>query len=218
MRARRGLPDAEQRRARALAQIFIDEGAVEGVRGDMAFVQAVLETGGFIYPDFGQIRPEFNNYGGINAYDGRRKGTTCAEEVLDLPLASRCFPTPQIGVRAQHPPAAQLRRPDARRTCPTAFAMPPVGPHRARADLGVLRRRTARRGKLIWASAPTTACAIIQLVLRTRSCFNGARAECLPYFPGEQRPEVGQRLLGRRRATAACTRSAARSSTAAPAA
>ena len=85
---------------RALAQLFIDEGAVEGVRGDMAFVQAVIETSGFNFPDFGQIRPEFNNYGGINANDGRRKGTTCAEEVLDAPLASRCFPTPQIGVRA----------------------------------------------------------------------------------------------------------------------
>ena len=85
---------------RALAQIFISEGALEGVRGDMAFVQAVLETGGFFYSDNGQIRPEFNNYGGINANDGRRKGTTCADEVLDLPLESRCFPTPQIGVRA----------------------------------------------------------------------------------------------------------------------
>src|SRR4029079_951928 len=46
---------------RALAQIFISEGALEGVRGDMAFVQATLETGGFFYSDNGQIRPEFNN-------------------------------------------------------------------------------------------------------------------------------------------------------------
>ena len=60
----------------------------------MAFVQAVLETGGFSYPDYGQIRPEFNNYGGINAFDGRRKGTTCAEEALDAPMPSRCFATP----------------------------------------------------------------------------------------------------------------------------
>ena len=32
---------------RALAQLFIDEGAIEGVRGDSAFVQAVIETSGF---------------------------------------------------------------------------------------------------------------------------------------------------------------------------
>ena len=30
-----------------LAQIFIDEGNDEGVRGDFAFAQSVIETGGF---------------------------------------------------------------------------------------------------------------------------------------------------------------------------
>ena len=71
------------------------------MRGDIAFVQSVIETGWFVFPDAGQIRPDFNNYAGINANNGRRKGTTCADEVLDAPALSRCFPTPQIGVRAQ---------------------------------------------------------------------------------------------------------------------
>ena len=95
----------------ALAQIFIDEGHTENVRGDIAFVQSVIETGWFVFPDAGQIRPDFNNYAGINAYNGRRIGTTCADEALDAPLASRCFPTPQIGVRAQIQLLPRLRRP-----------------------------------------------------------------------------------------------------------
>ena len=33
----------------ALAQMFIDEGRIEGVRGDIAFVQSILETGWFSF-------------------------------------------------------------------------------------------------------------------------------------------------------------------------
>ena len=63
-----------------LAQIFLDEGSDEGVRGDVAFAQSVIETGGF------ESAPG-NNYSGIGWCDGCPTGNT--------------FPTPREGVRAQ---------------------------------------------------------------------------------------------------------------------
>jgi len=61
-----------------LAEFFISEGSAEGVRGDMAFCQSILETGWFKFG--GQVLPEQNNYGG---------------------LSDACFMSPQLGVRAQ---------------------------------------------------------------------------------------------------------------------
>jgi len=63
-----------------LAQMYIEEGNAEYVKGDVAFAQAVLETGFF--------RSALdNNYSGIGACD------TCSGEIA--------FPTPRDGVRAQ---------------------------------------------------------------------------------------------------------------------
>jgi hypothetical protein len=72
-----------------LASYFISEGRAQGIRGDVAFCQSVLETGWFIFPDGGQVRPGVNNFAGIGATDGSG-GATVAK-----------FPTAQIGVRAQ---------------------------------------------------------------------------------------------------------------------
>ncbi len=63
-----------------LIPIFLQESADEGVRGDFAFAQAVLETGGFASaPD--------NNYSGLGWCDTCARGTK--------------FPTPRDGIRAQ---------------------------------------------------------------------------------------------------------------------
>ncbi len=63
-----------------LAQIYLQEGADENVRGDMAFAQAIVETGGFASsPD--------NNYSGLGWCDSCTRGTV--------------FPTPRDGIRAQ---------------------------------------------------------------------------------------------------------------------
>ena len=64
-----------------LVQIFLEEGAAENVRGDMAFAQAYIETGGF------SAGGRDNNFSGLGACDG------CAGE--------RQFPTARDGVRAQ---------------------------------------------------------------------------------------------------------------------
>jgi hypothetical protein len=63
-----------------LAGWYIKAGAVEGVRGDVAFAQAVLETGGFSSPDAVVL----NNYAGIGHCD------SC--------VAGWAFPAPHGGV------------------------------------------------------------------------------------------------------------------------
>jgi len=70
-----------------LAQLFLDEGAREGVRGDIAFCQSLIETGFFRYG--GQVLPEQNNYAGIGATNNSSKGY------------GAWFKTQQLGVRAQ---------------------------------------------------------------------------------------------------------------------
>ncbi|MCL2501453.1 MAG: N-acetylmuramoyl-L-alanine amidase [Defluviitaleaceae bacterium] len=70
-----------------LARFFITEGNIEGVRGDIAFCQSILETGWFKYG--GQVLPEQNNYAGIGAVNNSPVG------------AGAWFDSPLIGVRAQ---------------------------------------------------------------------------------------------------------------------
>ena len=48
-----------------LADLFLEEGAAEGIRGDIAFCQSIKETGWFRFG--GQVLPEQNNFAGIGA-------------------------------------------------------------------------------------------------------------------------------------------------------
>lgn len=68
-----------------LAQYFLDEGAAEGVAGDLAFVQAMLETGWLTFST--RAPAKNNNFSGIGA--------------LDAGTASAAFPDARTGVRAQ---------------------------------------------------------------------------------------------------------------------
>jgi N-acetylmuramoyl-L-alanine amidase len=61
---------------------YLREGAAENVRGDLAFAQAVLETGWFTNQD-----TSINNFAGIGHYDNAASGFP--------------FPTAAVGVRAQ---------------------------------------------------------------------------------------------------------------------
>ena len=61
---------------------YITEGAAEGVRGDVAFAQAMVETGAFTSP-----LTRHNNFAGIGACDSCPTGFD--------------FGSPQLGVRAQ---------------------------------------------------------------------------------------------------------------------
>ncbi len=68
-----------------LAAYFIDEGQAQGVRGDIAFAQTMLETG---YLRFGGIvKPSDLNFSGLGACDSCPRGLA--------------FPSAQLSVRAQ---------------------------------------------------------------------------------------------------------------------
>jgi hypothetical protein len=55
---------------RQVIRLYLQEGAREGIGGDIAFMQSIVETAWFFYPDSGQVRPEDNNTGGLGAFDG----------------------------------------------------------------------------------------------------------------------------------------------------
>jgi hypothetical protein len=67
-----------------LAQIYLDEGAKLGVRGDVAWAQSILETAGFAHPG---SAPDNNNFAGIGWCDTCKHG-------ID-------FPDAVTGARAQ---------------------------------------------------------------------------------------------------------------------
>jgi hypothetical protein len=67
-----------------LAQIYLNEGAKLGVRGDVAWAQSILETGGFAHPG---SAADNNNFAGIGWCD------TCKHGIN--------FATAELGVRAQ---------------------------------------------------------------------------------------------------------------------
>jgi Mannosyl-glycoprotein endo-beta-N-acetylglucosaminidase len=70
-----------------LAGYYIDAGKAEGVMGDIAFAQSILETGYFTFPTTGQLAGTDNNFAGIGACDSCAHGWG--------------FPDAQTGVRAQ---------------------------------------------------------------------------------------------------------------------
>lgn len=94
-----------------LAALFVEEGTIEGVRGDIAFAQSILETGYFTFPSGGQLTGNKNNFAGIGACDSCKTGYG--------------FPDARTGVRAQ----IQLLRNYADPTATTAtLRNPPVMP------------------------------------------------------------------------------------------
>lgn len=70
-----------------LATYFVEEGKRYGIRGDVAFAQAIHETGYFYFPAYGQVRPEDNNFAGIGACNSCARGYQ--------------YPNARIGARAQ---------------------------------------------------------------------------------------------------------------------
>ncbi|HET8929510.1 MAG TPA: glucosaminidase domain-containing protein, partial [Acidimicrobiales bacterium] len=79
----RGFPSRARAPITELAKYYIDEGNDQGIRGDMAFAQSVLETGSFTNRDTITL----NNFAGIGHCDSCASGFG--------------FASPQLGVRAQ---------------------------------------------------------------------------------------------------------------------
>ena len=68
-----------------LPEIYLSEGAKEGIRGDLAFAQALHETNFFKFG--GDVLPQQNNFAGLGTTGNGVRGHS--------------FATPQLGVRAQ---------------------------------------------------------------------------------------------------------------------
>ncbi|MHB1535246.1 MAG: glucosaminidase domain-containing protein [Acidimicrobiales bacterium] len=149
-----------------LAGWYLSEGAAEGVRGDVAFAQAMVETGGFASPD----AIAFDNFAGIGHCDSCGSG---------IPFGS-----PQLGVRAQmqllHSFAdasltvAQLGRP----------LVDPVLTPQSQPDRGCCPTWQSLTGK--WATDPIygqTLLAMYQQILSFALAHPGAGAAAAPPLP-----------------------------------
>jgi hypothetical protein len=88
-----------------LVQYYVGEGTAEGIRGDVAFIHSVLETGWFRFG--GSVPASYNNFAGIGA-----TGAT------GMPAA---FPDARTGVRAQIQHLRAYADPTA-----TTCTMPPL--------------------------------------------------------------------------------------------
>lgn len=142
----------------ALAQVFIDDGRAEGVRGDMAFIQSQLETG-WMHFSGSQIPPDAYNYAGIFAFDGRTSLPNCAHGDS---APSRCMGTPQHGVLVQ----IQLLRSYADASAKTAKSRFISAPSDRAGDAPLWEYFGGNNcpcGKLIWASASGYGLRIIQM-------------------------------------------------------
>lgn len=70
----------------AMIPLYITEGALEGVRGDIAFAQSCLETGNFTFSG-SAVTPDQNNF--------------CGMGVTSIGTKGNSFKTPKEGIRAQ---------------------------------------------------------------------------------------------------------------------
>ena len=160
-----------------LARYYIAEGRVEGVRGDLAFAQSVVETGYFGFVG-SIVKPENYNYAGMGACDSCNSG--------------RQYPTARVGVRAQIQHLRNFADPGSRAIL---LAHPPVVEWYGHRSNGVLDPALAiynfdtffgkgtaptwnqMGGPGKWASAPSYATAILQVYNRILT-FNGKPGGC----------------------------------------
>ena len=168
-----------------LAQTFIDQGRVEGVRGDLAFVQSIIETGWFSYTG-SQVPPDSNNFAGIHAYDGRVGLPNCRHGDA---VPSRCFATAKLGAATQ----MQLLRSYADATT-SHLAHRLISAPSDRVGAAPIWEyfggHNCPCGKLIWASANNYGITIIKLY-SSALIYNGVNAACVPYAPGNNSKNSG---------------------------
>jgi len=142
----------------ALARYFVEEGTAEGVAGDVAFVQGVLETGWF---RFSTLVPGWmNNFAGIGATDTNPQPAV--------------FPDARTGIRAQIQHLRAYADPGA-----SACAVPPL--HNPCVDprfaLVVPKGKAPtwnQMGNGNWATDPAYAAKILALYAEACS-FSGVR-------------------------------------------
>jgi hypothetical protein len=139
-----------------LAQYYVQEGNFEGIRGDVAFIQSILETGWFRFG--GSVPAWKNNFAGIGATDS---GGTPAT-----------FPNARTGVRAQIQHLRAYADPSATTCTVPPLHTPCVDP---RFHLVTPKGKATtwnQMGKGNWATSTTYAPRILQLY-REMLTYNG---------------------------------------------
>ena len=160
-----------------LAAYYVAEGRAEGVRGDLAFAQSVVETGYFGFVG-SIVKPANYNYAGMGACDSCNSG--------------RQFPTARVGVRAQIQHLKNFADPTSRASL---LANPPVlewyghcrdGSFTAGCAItnfdtffakGTAPTWNELGGPNKWASAPSYATVILQIYNKMLT-FNGQPGSC----------------------------------------
>jgi len=168
-----------------LAQIFIDQGNAEGVRGDIAFVQSMLETGWLSFAG-SQVPPDAYNYAGIYAYGGRAGLPNCAHGDSS---PSRCMGTPQKGARVQMQLLRSYADPSTKNLHDRLISAPSdrVGAAPLWEYFG---GTNCPCHKLIWAAAPNYGVIIIQMYSQALA-ESGKAGACVPYAPPVAGPTSG---------------------------
>jgi hypothetical protein len=141
-----------------LAQFYIEEGAAEGVTGDVAFMQSIVETGWFRFS--GTVPAWMNNFAGIGATDTNPNPAT--------------FPDARTGVRAQIQHLRAYADPTALTCTVPPLNNPCVDP---RFNMVVPKGRTPtwnQMGNGNWATASTYANTILTLFTEALG-FHGLR-------------------------------------------
>jgi hypothetical protein len=131
----------------ALARYFIEEAAAEGVTGDVAFMQSIVETGWFRFG--GTVPAWMNNFAGIGASDSNPSPAV--------------FPDARTGVRAQIQHLRAYADPGAYACAVPPLSNPCVDP---RFDLVVPKGKAPTWNQLgngNWATASTYATSILTL-------------------------------------------------------
>jgi hypothetical protein len=89
-----------------LASYYVDGGTTEGLRGDIAFAQSIIETGYFTFPGGGQLLGTDNNFAGIGACDtcahgwrfpDAKTGVAAQLQLLHAYQSTKRIPTPLVG-------------------------------------------------------------------------------------------------------------------------
>jgi hypothetical protein len=162
---------------KALAQVFIDDGKKEGVRGDIAFVQSQLETG-WMHFSGSQVPPDAYNYAGIFAFNGRAGLPNCKHGDSS---PSRCMGSPQHGVLVQIQLLRSYGDPTAAHASGRFISAP--SDRSGKAPLWeYFGGHNCPCGKLIWASADNYGLRIIQMYSQALA-ESGKAGACVAYAP-----------------------------------
>jgi hypothetical protein len=106
---------------------YLTEGAAEHVRGDIAFLQSIVETGYFSFPGAGQVGTGDHNFAGIGACDSCAHGdhfASALEGIRAQVQLLRFYADPTMTERQLTNPAVRdLDRLGVKGCCPTWYSL-----------------------------------------------------------------------------------------------